>query len=150
MWRDIIPHDASQIILCAFFIWRSMMHLHYPLVWLDNFCIFGVDLWVWEGLLIIHNFHVLPFSTDHHAKLASVHLHYCTTQLFRATVEDAVKSFVSSYWKQPQMTKGREFWCGLPSANTGAVKHGTDSSSNRQRGAASGGMQAWFQRISTD
>ena len=39
----------------------------------------------------------LPFSTDHHAKLASVHLHYCTTQLFRATVEDAVKGFVSSY-----------------------------------------------------
>ena len=37
----IIPHDARQIILRAFFIWRSMMSFHYPLISLDNFCISG-------------------------------------------------------------------------------------------------------------
>lgn len=128
---DIIPYDARQIILRAFFIWRSMMNFHYPLISLDNFCILG------GGFAEDSQRQGLHFSTEHHAKLASVHLHDCTLQ-GNARTGDAVKSFVCSYWEQPQKTNGiGEFWIFPVRTmhSTGAVKHGTDSSSNRQRGA---------------
>ena len=67
-----------------------MMNFHYPLISLDNFCILG------GGFAEDSQRQGLHFSTEHHAKLASVHLHDCTLQ-GNARTGDAVKSFVCSY-----------------------------------------------------
>ena len=94
----IIPHDARQIILRAFFIWRSMMSFHYPLISLDNFCISGGGVcwgFTTRGVAFLNRGITLYENFDADFPVRTMH-------------------------------------------STGAVKHGTDSSSNRQRGVASG------------